>query len=102
MAGAYARTAVRLKGRGPLRLRRDLSALGVSSAAAREAIEEALAETPEETLIERAIDRRWPKTGPVDRAGLAAPASRTARVRDSAADKVMAGPAASRGHALEE
>ena len=58
VAGAYARTAVRLKGRGPLRLRRDLQALGVDAAAAREAIDEALAETPEETLIDRvALDR---------------------------------------------
>jgi regulatory protein len=71
VAGAYARTAVRLKGRGPLRLRRDLQALGVDAAAAREAIEEALAETPEETLIDRAIARRWPKSGDADRPAVA-------------------------------
>jgi regulatory protein len=71
VAGAYARTAVRLKGRGPLRLRRDLQALGISGSAAREAIDAVLADVPEETLIDRALARRWPKTGEVDRAGLA-------------------------------
>jgi regulatory protein len=70
VAGAYVRTAVRLKGRGPLRLRRDLHALGVSGAAAREAIDEALVETPEDTLIDRALARRWPK-GEASRADVA-------------------------------
>lgn len=71
VAGAYVRTAVRLKNRGPLRLRRDLSVLGVSGEAAREAIEDALAETPEAGMVERALQKRWPRTGVVDRAAVA-------------------------------
>jgi regulatory protein len=89
VAGAYVRTAVRLKGRGPLRLRRDLQTLGVSGAAAREAIDAALAETPEDALIDRALARRWPATGDVDRAGLAR-IYRALLRQGFASDKVMA------------
>jgi regulatory protein len=100
VAGAYARTAVRLKGRGPLRLRRDLQALGVSGAAARDAIDEALAETPEETLIERALTRRWPASGAADRPTLAR-LYRALLRQGFAADKVMAA-LRRRGHSGED
>jgi regulatory protein len=89
VAGAYVRTAVRLKGRGPLRLRRDLQTLGVSGAAAREAIDEALAETPEDALIDRALAKRWPATADVDRAVLAR-IYRALLRQGFASDKVMA------------
>jgi regulatory protein len=59
VAGAFARTAVRLKGRGPLRLTRDLQALGVDRQAARDAVQDVLAETDEATLARQAVARRW-------------------------------------------
>jgi regulatory protein len=89
VAGAYVRTAVRLKGRGPLRLRRDLQTLGVSGPAAREAIDEALAETPEDALIDRALAKRWPATADIDRAALAR-IYRALLRQGFASDKVMA------------
>jgi len=62
-ARAFASTAVRVKGRGRLRVLRELEAAGVDAATARDAVEAALAETDETTLIDRAIDRRL--RGPV-------------------------------------
>jgi regulatory protein len=59
VAGAFARTAVRLKGRGPLRLERDLQGLGVDRTAARAAVRDVLAETDEATLAREALARRW-------------------------------------------
>ena len=59
VAGAFARTAVRLKGRGPLRLERDLHGLGVDRAAAKAAVRDVLAETDEKTLARQAAARRW-------------------------------------------
>ena len=59
VAGAYARTAVRLKGRGPLRLERDLQGLGIERGAAREAVRAVLADTDERTLARQAAQRRW-------------------------------------------
>jgi regulatory protein len=73
VAGAFARTAVRLKGRGPLRLERDLQALGVDRAAARTAVREVLADTDEKTLARQALTRRWRRVdrpGPADAARL--------------------------------
>ena len=59
VAGAFARTAVRLKGRGPMRLERDLQMLGIERGAARAAVREVLAETDEATLARQAAARRW-------------------------------------------
>jgi regulatory protein len=59
VAGAFARTAVRLKGRGPMRLERDLQALGIERGAARAAVREVLADTDEQTLARQALARRW-------------------------------------------
>ena len=73
VAGAFARTAVRLKGRGPLRLARDLQGLGIDRGAAREAIREVLADTDEPTLARQALARRWRRAdppGPADTARL--------------------------------
>jgi regulatory protein len=88
-AGAHARTAVRLKGRGPIRLGRDLEALGISASLAREAIADALEETPEEALIERALDRRWPRTGDMSQPALGR-VYRALLRQGFAPDKVMA------------
>jgi len=59
VAGAFARTAVRLKGRGPMRLERDLQALGIDRGAARAAVKDILADTDERTLARQALARRW-------------------------------------------
>jgi regulatory protein len=73
VAGAFARTAVRLKGRGPMRLERDLQTLGIDRQAAREAVRDVLAETDERTLAAQALARRWRRPGrpePADAARL--------------------------------
>ena len=73
VAGAFARTAVRLKGRGPLRLQRDLQALGIDRQAAHEAVRDVLADTDEATLARAALARRWRRPGrpePADAARL--------------------------------
>ncbi len=73
VAGAFARTAVRLKGRGPMRLERDLQGLGIDRAAAREAVRDVLADTDEATLARQALARRWrqaARPGPADAARL--------------------------------
>ena len=59
VAGAFARTAVRLKGRGPMRLERDLQGLGIERSAAKAAVRDVLAETDERTLARQALARRW-------------------------------------------
>jgi regulatory protein len=59
VAGAFARTAARLKGRGPMRLERDLQALGIERGAARAAVKDILADTDEKTLARQALARRW-------------------------------------------
>ena len=73
VAGAFARTAVRLKGRGPMRLERDLQALGIERGAAKAAVKDILAETDERTLARQALARRWRRAGrpePADAARL--------------------------------
>jgi regulatory protein len=73
VAGAFVRTAVRLKGRGPLRLERDLQGLGVDRTAAKAAVRDVLAETDERTLARQALARRWRRAGrpePADAARL--------------------------------
>ncbi len=62
-ARAFASTAVRVKGRGRLRVLRELEAAGIDQATARDAVEAALAETDEPALLDRAIARRL--SGPV-------------------------------------
>jgi regulatory protein len=57
-ARAYASTAVRIKGRGRLRVARELGALGLEDDVVRAALDDAFGETDEEALVERAIDRR--------------------------------------------
>jgi regulatory protein len=73
VAGAFARTAVRLKGRGPMRLERDLQGLGIERTAAKAAVREILADTDEKTLARQALARRWrqaDRPGPADAARL--------------------------------
>jgi regulatory protein len=71
VAGAFARTAARLKGRGPIRLERDLVGLGVDRAAAAAAVREVLADTDEPALARHALARRWRRAERPDRADAA-------------------------------
>lgn len=60
VARAFARTSAAVKGRGPERIRRELSHMGIAPAQAAEAVTEALAEVDEETLLARALARKAP------------------------------------------
>ena len=78
VAGAFARTAVRLKGRGPMRLERDLQGLGIERGAAKAAVRDVLAETDERTLARQALARRWRRAEPARARRCRAPLSRPA------------------------
>lgn len=58
VARAYARTASTVKGRGRLRVTRELQAMGIERQVAAEAIAEVFGELDERTLINRAIQKR--------------------------------------------
>lgn len=58
VACAYARTASKIRHRGPDRIRREIEALGVDRAIAKQAVLEVLGEEDETAMIERAISRR--------------------------------------------
>lgn len=61
VALACARSAVRLKGRGRERVRRSVESLGISRDLARAAVDEVFTEVDESALIDRALDKRWPR-----------------------------------------
>jgi len=58
VAFAFARTAAAVKRRGPLRVRRELEAMGIGGALADEAVAAAFADTDERALVDQAIERR--------------------------------------------
>ena len=58
VARAFARTASRVKGRGRLRVTRELHAMGISREIASEAVAEVFGELDERTMIERAIQKK--------------------------------------------
>jgi regulatory protein len=58
VARTYARTAATVKGRGRLRVMRELYAIGVEKAVAAEALAEVFGEVDERTLIARAIQKK--------------------------------------------
>ena len=58
VAGAYARTALSVKGRGRLRVQRELQAKGIEKEVATEALTETFANTDERGLIARALQRK--------------------------------------------
>jgi regulatory protein len=58
VARAYARTASVVKGRGRLRVARELTAMGISRDVATEAIAEVYGETDERTLIAKALQKK--------------------------------------------
>jgi regulatory protein len=70
VALACARSAVTLKGRGPARVRRDIEALGIDRDLARRAVDEVFGEVDQASLLDRALARRWPRTGSPDQRAL--------------------------------
>ena len=66
VALAFARSAVTLKGRGPARVKRDIEALGINRDVARAAIDEVFGDVDQSSLLDRALNRRWPRTGTPD------------------------------------
>lgn len=61
----HARRAARIARRGPRRTEREIVALGIDPATARTAVAEVYGQEPEETVIERALERRLPADAPV-------------------------------------
>ena len=58
LARAYVRTASQVKGRGRLRIARELQQMGISREIAAEALAEVFADTDERSLIDRAIQKK--------------------------------------------
>jgi regulatory protein len=58
VARAYARTALKVKGRGRLRIQRELQQLGISKDVAAEALAETFDDVDERALIARAVERK--------------------------------------------
>jgi len=58
VARAYARTAAKVKGRGRLRVMRELHAMGIDKQTASEAVAEVFADVDERSLISKAIQKK--------------------------------------------
>jgi len=58
VARAFARTAAEVKGRGRLRIMRELSAMGVARETATEAVSEVFADVDERALIAKALQKK--------------------------------------------
>jgi len=58
VARAYVRTALKVKGRGRLRVQRELQAMGIDKEVAAEALGEAFGEVDERALIARALQKK--------------------------------------------
>ena len=58
VARAYARTAATVKGRGRLRVARELQAMGIERQVAAEALADVFGELDERTLINRAVQKK--------------------------------------------
>ena len=58
VARAYARTASKIKGRGRLRVTRELQALGIAKEIVAEAVAEVFSDLDERALIDRAIQKK--------------------------------------------
>jgi regulatory protein len=58
VARAYARTAAKVKGRGRLRVMRELSAMGIAKEIASEALAEIFADVDERSLITKALQKK--------------------------------------------
>ncbi|HMC78679.1 MAG TPA: RecX family transcriptional regulator [Vicinamibacterales bacterium] len=58
VAGAYVRTALKIKGRGRLRIQRELQMMGIGKEIAAAALAEAFGEVDERSLITKALDKK--------------------------------------------
>jgi regulatory protein len=58
VAGADVRTALKIKGRGRLRIQRELQRMGIPKEVAAEALAEAFGEVDERTLITKALQKK--------------------------------------------
>ena len=58
VAGAYVRTALKVKGRGRLRIQRELQMMGIEKEVAGQALAEAFGEVDERTLIAKALQKK--------------------------------------------
>jgi regulatory protein len=58
VAAAYVRTALTVKGRGRLRIRRELQEMGIDSGVAAQALADAFGDADERTLVKRALDKK--------------------------------------------
>ena len=58
VARAYARTALKVKGRGRLRIQRELQEIGISKDVAAEALAETFGDVDERALIARAVEKK--------------------------------------------
>ena len=58
VAGAYVRTALKVKGRGRLRIRRELQQMGIDADVASAALAEAFGELDERALVKQALDKK--------------------------------------------
>jgi regulatory protein len=58
VARAYARTAVKVKGRGRLRVRQELQVMGIAREVASEALAEVFGDIDERSLIDKAIQKK--------------------------------------------
>ena len=58
VAAAYVRTAIKIKGRGRLRIQRELREMGIASDVAAQALAEAFGDTDERGLITRALQKK--------------------------------------------
>jgi regulatory protein len=58
VARAYVRTALKVKGRGRLRIQRELQMMGIEKEVAAEALGEAFGDVDERALINKALDKK--------------------------------------------
>ena len=58
VAGAHVRTALKVKGRGRLRIQRELQEMGISKEVATEALAEAFGEVDERALVTKALAKK--------------------------------------------
>ena len=58
VAGAYVRTAIAIKGRGRLRIQRELQMMGISKEVSAEALADAFGEVDERAMITKALEKK--------------------------------------------
>ena len=66
VARAYARTALKVKGRGRLRIQRELHEIGIPKDIAAEALAETFGDVDERALIARALEKKLRGGKPID------------------------------------